>query len=211
MGDEPGSNSPHDLLSLLDWKRRVHEIYAELRGETPPAQAWLTWRDRRDELFRHHPQSPIPEENRASFAGLSYFDYDAAVRVEAAFEPLDGGWIELPASTGAPHRASKSGRVSFTLFDSSCSLDLFWIEGYGGGAFLPFRDRTSGKQTYGAGRYLLDTIKGADLGPAGSGLLLDFNFAYNPSCSYDPRWACPLAPPGNTLSLEITAGERTGS
>jgi uncharacterized protein (DUF1684 family) len=87
-------------------------------------------------------------------------------------------------------------------------LALYWLEAYGGGVFLPFRDETSGTETYGAGRYLLDTVKGADLGEEGGRLVLDFNLAYNPSCAYDPRWACPLAPPENRLTIPIRAGER---
>ena len=73
---------------------------------------------------------------------------------------------------------------------------------------MPFADATSGDETYGAGRYVLDTIKGADLGVDGDRLVLDFNFAYNPSCSYDPRWVCPLAPPANRLAVAVRAGER---
>ena len=88
------------------------------------------------------------------------------------------------------------------------TLDLYWLDGYGGGIFLSFADATSGRETYGACRYLLDTVKGADLGEEGGRLVLDFNFAYNPSCAYDPRWVCPLAPPGNRLAVPIRAGER---
>jgi len=76
------------------------------------------------------------------------------------------------------------------------------------GLFLPFGDTTNGTTTYGGGRYLLDTAKGADLGGDDGGLVLDFNFAYNPSCAYDPRWVCPLAPPGNRLPVGVEAGER---
>ena len=75
--------------------------------------------------------------------------------------------------------------------------------------FLPFRDATSGKSTYGGGRYLLDTAKGADLGGDGATLRLDFNFAYHPSCHYDPQWVCPLAPLSNRLTVAIEAGELT--
>src|SRR5204862_7598233 len=96
----------------------------------------------------------------------------------------------------------------FELAGAHLELELYWLEGYGGGLFLPFRDRTSGKETYGAGRYLLDTVKGADLGMEGDRLVLDFNVSYNPSCAYDPRWVCPLAPTANSLPLGITAGER---
>jgi uncharacterized protein len=87
-------------------------------------------------------------------------------------------------------------------------LELFWLEAYGGGLFLPFRDATSGDSTYGAGRYLLDTVKGADLGSEGGRLVLDFNFAYNPSCAYDPKWVCPLSPPANRLAVAVQAGEK---
>jgi uncharacterized protein (DUF1684 family) len=72
----------------------------------------------------------------------------------------------------------------------------------------PFRTASSGAQSYGGGRYLYDTIKGADLGIAGSEILLDFNFAYNPSCAYDDRWSCPLSPPENRLPFAVNAGER---
>jgi uncharacterized protein (DUF1684 family) len=82
------------------------------------------------------------------------------------------------------------------------------MAGYGGGTFLPFADATSGRETYGAGRYLLDTIKGADLGHQRDRVILDFNFAYFPSCAYSPRYICPLAPAGNRLPQPIRAGER---
>jgi hypothetical protein len=98
-------------------------------------------------------------------------------------------------------------RVRFELLGEPRSLELYWLEAYGGGVFLPFADTTSGRETYGAGRYLLDTVKGADLGGDDRALVLDFNFAYNPSCSYDDRWACPLAPPANRLDVRVEAGE----
>ncbi|HEY7941577.1 MAG TPA: DUF1684 domain-containing protein, partial [Candidatus Limnocylindrales bacterium] len=101
------------------------------------------------------------------------------------------------------------GRVSLSGPLAGQQLAVFWLEGYGGGLFVPFRDATSGVETYGAGRYLLDTIKGADHGGnASTGeLVLDFNMAYHPSCAYDPRWSCPLAPPENRLVVAVPAGE----
>jgi uncharacterized protein (DUF1684 family) len=102
------------------------------------------------------------------------------------------------------------GLAHFRLLETDASLELYWLEGYGGGVFAPFADATSGRETYGAGRYVLDTIKGADLGEVDGRLVLDFNFAYQPSCSYDPRWTCPLAPPANRLALPVRAGERLG-
>ena len=82
---------------------------------------------------------------------------------------------------------------------------------YGGGLWVPVHDASSGASSYGGGRYLLDTVKGADLGSTrtatGEELVLDLNFLYNPSCAYDPAWACPLAPPGNRLEAAVEAGE----
>ena len=89
-------------------------------------------------------------------------------------------------------------------------LTVYWVEGYGGGLFIPFKDLTSGAQTYGGGRYLVDAIKGADLGLTETGaLILDFNFAYSPSCAWTPDFVCPLSPPENTLPTAIEAGEET--
>lgn len=195
-----------DYLDLLDWKRRVFELYAYVR-EAEPEAGWRAWRDERDHMFASHPQTPN------AGARLAYFGYDPAARVLGDVEDAEAETIRLPVSRDEEVTAERVGRVRFTLNGSEAALDLFWIGGYGGGLFLPFRDATSGHSTYGAGRYLLDTIKGADLGsPAGgeegSRLVLDFNFAYNPSCAYDPRWACPLAPAGNRLGFPIEAGER---
>jgi uncharacterized protein len=99
-------------------------------------------------------------------------------------------------------------RAAFDLYGYSLKLNLYWFRSYGGGLFLSFRDSTSGKQTYGGCRYLLDTVKGADLGASDGRLVLDFNFAYQPSCSYDPRWICPLAPAANRMTVAVLAGER---
>ena len=103
---------------------------------------------------------------------------------------------------------TRFGSVSFEIAGLTHELELYWLDGYGGGIFLPFKDATNGAVTYGGGRYLLDTVKGADLGMDGDRMVLDFNFAYNPSCSYDPRWVCPLSPPENKLDIPIEAGER---
>lgn len=102
-------------------------------------------------------------------------------------------------------RMTEIGQV---LIRADARLSLFWVEGYGGGLFLPFGDRTNGKTTYGGGRYLIDGIKGADLGMHGEQLIIDFNFAYNPSCVYDERWVCPLPPAQNQLPFDVAAGEK---
>jgi hypothetical protein len=115
---------------------------------------------------------------------------------------------EIGTSDGGTYGFTRVGVARFDLAGEALSLELYWLDGYGGGLFVPFRDATSGTSTYGAGRYLLDTVKGADLGTENGRLVLDFNFSYNPSCSYDPRWVCPLAPPPNRLSVPVRAGER---
>ena len=193
------------MLDLLDWKRRIFELYAEVRRTPNPQHAWRHWRDTRDALFRSHRQSPLPVEARRDFESVAYFPYDPGLRVLAEVVPARGERRLIPGSTGSP--------VVFSRFAIARSrvgeLELYWLEGYGGGVFLPFGDATNGRETYSAGRYLLDTVKGADLGTEDGRLVLDFNFAYNPSCSYDPRWACPLTPPENRLELEIRAGERS--
>src|SRR5439155_11226945 len=167
-------------------------------------QAWQWWRAGRDELFRTHPQSPLPPEARETFAGLPYFPYEPALRVLADVEPAEPEIREIAGSAGSVTRFRRFARARFDVG----SLELYWLEGYGGGVFLPFADATRGRETYGAGRYVLDTVKGADLGMHDGRLVLDFNFAYNPSCAYDPSWACPLSPPANRLPFEVRAGER---
>jgi uncharacterized protein (DUF1684 family) len=137
---------------------------------------------------------------------------------------VTAGPLDLPSSGlgGIPFR--RIGRVQLTGPLAGHALPVFWIDAYGGGLFLPFRDATSGTDTYGAGRYLLDTIKSADHGAEPGGieafgsrpdapesvpsLILDFNMAYHPSCAYDPRWSCPLAPPDSRLQVSVTVGER---
>lgn len=201
----------HPRLELMDWKRRVLAMYATVRAGGGSSEACAAFRLARDRLFRGHPQSPLSEEARAGFPGVPWFDHDPAWRVEAAIEPDPaGGELVIPTSTGEPTRFTRIGFVRPRLPGGEASLAVYWLEGYGGGLFLPFRDAQAGGATYGGGRYLLDTVKGADLGtsPDGERLVLDFNYAYNPSCSYDPRWSCPLAPPESRIDVAVTAGER---
>ena len=196
-----------DELTLLDWKRRIFELYAEIRADADHERAWHRWRATRDELFAQHPQSPLQAGARESFAGLPYFEYDPALRVDAGVEPAPHERRDIATSGEQPYSFTRFARARFEL-DGAQTLDLYWLDGYGGGVFLSFADATSGRETYGACRYLLDTVKGSDLGGSDEWLVLDFNFAYNPSCAYDPRWVCPLAPPGNRLSIPVRGGER---
>ena len=203
-----------EVLDLLDWKRRVAELYRAVRNSAPGRVSWKKFRDRRDEMFRTHTQSPLDEQQKRRFRSLDYFPYDPAGSLRGRVMPLDKAVNPQPRSLALPEGAVSLLPFATVQFNppvrekGPAVLTLFWISGYGGGLLLPFKDRTAGDDSYGGGRYLFDTIKGADLGGAEDDLPLDFNFAYNPSCAYSPRWTCPLAPAENSLSFPIRAGER---
>jgi len=194
-------------LELLDWKRHVFALYQRVRAAEDPESAWRDWRATRDELFARHPQSPLQPAGREAFTGLDYFDYDPSLRLRSEVAKAEPKRYEIGTSGDGAYAFARFATAQFELAGEKRSLELYWLEGYGGGLFLPFADAT---KTYGAGRYLYDTVKGADLGTDGEGPILDFNFAYNPSCSYDPSWVCPLATPANRLAVPIRAGERFG-
>ena len=199
-----------DALDLLEWKHRIFDLYEGVRAAADPGEAWRRWRETRDRLYAAHPQSPIPEERRDSFTGCSFYDYDPAFRTVAAIEDLPAEPRDLPVSTGGTFAFTRIAVARFGLHGQEHELEVDWNDGYGGGIFVAFTDETSGDSTYGGGRYLVDTVKGSDLGfdRAAKTAVLDFNFAYNPSCSYDGRWACPLAPAANRLPLAVAAGEQ---
>ena len=207
-----------DRAWLADWRRRMAEVYAEVRATaaTDPEAAWNHWRSERAALYRGHPQSPVPAAERPAFRAR-HWPYDARLRWELEIETgarVAAAPLALPNSGAEGLAFDRVGSVRLPLAAVPGSpagvLGLFWMRGYAGGLFLPFRDGTGGAETYGAGRYLLDTAKGADLGgdPATGRLVVDLNFAYHPSCAFDPRWACPLAPPENRIASRIEAGER---
>ena len=203
-------------LSLADWRRRVADLYADVREQSrgDPEAAWRHWTSSRETLFRAHPQSPVPQVDRDAFRA-HHWPYDPRLRFEVAVEPAPppapGAFaLALPNSGADALSFERIGSLEIPFAEGAHRLSLFWMAGYAGGLFLPFRDATNGTETYGAGRYLLDSAKSADLGPGGEPgtLVLDFNFAFQPSCAFDPRFACPLAPPANRLDLPIRAGER---
>ena len=206
-GSVAGMGTAAETLAVVDWRRRVNKLYEEVRAAEEPATAWKQWREGRDELLRMHPQSPLPPEARRTFAGIDYYEYDPDCRVVAELADAEAEPQPIETSGVQPMLFRRFAHASFELYGELLQLEIYWLEGYAGGAFLPFRDATSGHETYGGGRYVLDTVKGADLGTVDGGLVLDFNFAYNPSCSYDPGWVCPLAPPANRLAVAVRAGE----
>lgn len=169
-------------------------------------KTWTEWVAARDALFANHPQSPI--EDRETFAGLPYFDHGPSWRTTGRFTPVADQEAILEHSGEGSTRFLTIGTVTFELAGRDSRLDVLWLDAYGGGIFLPFRDATNGDTTYGGGRYLLDTAKGADLGHESHQIVLDFNYAYHPSCVHAYRWSCPLAPLTNQLELVVEAGER---
>jgi uncharacterized protein len=195
-----------ELLDLWNYRRHVHEMYREVRLGGPGAKIRDAWIEARDRLFATHPQSPI--EDLDAFEGLPYFPYDPAWRTTGILIATDDSEMSLEHSADGTTRFVKIGEVSFESGGHDGTLEVLWLDAYGGGVFIPFRDETNGTSTYGGGRYLLDTVKGADLGHDGDELVLDFNYAYHPSCVYSYRWSCPLAPPANRLPFAVEAGER---
>jgi uncharacterized protein (DUF1684 family) len=194
-------------LEVADWRRRVFRIYEDIRSSTDLPAAHERWRVARDELFATHPSTPLLAEDRPGFTGLPIEPYDPAWRFEVGIDPAEPRHMDVETGT--------DGIVPFDLLGVATvpgvgTLDVWKLSSYGGGIFVPVKDGLRGQHggTYGGGRYLIDTIKGADLGSTPDSIVLDFNFAYNPSCAYDPEWACPLAQPGNTVATEIPVGER---
>lgn len=196
---------------LADWRRAVQDLYAALRQIPDPALAHQLWVARRTALIRAHPMSPLEPQDRGAFRGLDVFAYDPGFRFYVDLAETEPS--ALTFHLGADGDLSVT-RVATTIGLHKTlgqELTLYWINGYGGGLFLPFKDATSGEQTYGGGRYLIDAIKGSDLGLTKDGkLILDFNFAYAPSCAMNPTYVCPLSPRENTLPVPVLAGEKTG-
>jgi uncharacterized protein (DUF1684 family) len=216
------ASGAEDHLGLADWRRRIADLYADVRRTaiTDPEAAWRHWREVREDLFRTHAQSPVPAAARADFRA-NHWGYDPTLRFSAALlgdapdaggirlSTMPGLTLQLPMSVGEALDFRRIGWVEVPFAAGPRRLAIYWMAGYAGGLFLPFRDSTNGDATYAAGRYLLDTAKSADLGAEPDGrLILDFNFAFHPSCAFDPVWSCPLAPPENRLDIPIEAGER---
>jgi uncharacterized protein len=199
--------SPADGLAVADWRQRTHAEYREARETADPVEAWTGWRASRDALFRSHPSSPLQAQDREGFPGLVFPEYDPAWRFEAEVEEAEPAHLDVPTGTDG---VVPFDRIGLVRLGDVGTLDVWWLGSYGGGLFIPVKDASAGTPggTYGGGRYLVDSVKGAHLGFSGSSIVLDLNYAYNPSCAYDPEWACPLAPPGNTLHVPVPVGER---
>jgi hypothetical protein len=158
----------------------------------------------KDEFFREDPRSPLTAEQRRTFEGLAYFPENPALLIRAALETegvdLDED-IVLPTTTGGEQRYRRAGVIRFEVDGEPARVTLFASRDTAE-LFLPFRDSTSGSESYGAGRYLEVDPPGLD-----GAVQVDFNYAYNPYCAYNPDWSCPIPPGENWLSVPIRAGE----
>ncbi|WP_062517121.1 DUF1684 domain-containing protein [Demequina gelatinilytica] len=191
-----------DAWEIRDWRIRIADLYARVRSETDPRAAHRTWVDGRAALLREHPASPVPAPARASFLP-EVAPYDPALRFVVRVRAAEPERREVPTATDGVVPFARIGRVELPGLGG---LDAWWLDSYGGGVFIPLRDASP--HTYGGGRYLLDTVKGADLGGTPEALVIDLNFAYQPSCAYSSDWVCPLPGPGNTLDVAVDVGER---
>ena len=206
-----------DFLDLYDYRRRVAAMYREraeaIQSGEDAALVLQRFRVARNALFATHPQSALDEEQRKQFEGLRYFSYNPALSVTANVETtIEPALLTVAMNAEESMTMTKVARLHFTVEGQEFGLSLYWLNIYGGGLFLPFRDTTSPAESYGGGRYLFDTIKGSDFLPVPGfsekeRIVLDFNYAYNPSCAYNYKWVCPLAPLENRLHVPIRAGE----
>ena len=165
-------------------------------------------RDQIDDFMAHHPQSPLSWEQREAFSGLDYYDDDDALTFTAPVERFSDNepLVEMETSTGDRRLYRRWGRFQFQVDGEEASLTIY-SDPDGADFFLPFRDATSGKETYGAGRYMDNHRPG--LQPiSDTEVEIDFNFAYNPYCAYNANYSCPLPPVENWLKAPIRAGEK---
>ena len=164
-------------------------------------------RRQKDEFFRLHPQSPIPAEDRSGFTGLDYYPPDAGYRFEIALEEHNQkSVLRIEDTQGNERGFIRWGQFSFVIGGKEYQLQAYKSSAGEERLFIPFRDTTSGKETYGAGRYL-DLTEGEHRTAQGK-WILDFNQAYNPWCAYSDHYACPFVDPENWLQVEIHAGEK---
>ena len=165
------------------------------------------FRRQKDKFFLESQDSPIPPEDKEDYKGLNYFPFDPAYRVNATLVPeAHPGIFRVQTTTGDHKEYTRVGRLEFDLNGQKLCLTAFMPPAdeplHGNRLFVPFRDKTSGNESYGAGRYL-------DLNKRESNdYTIDFNRAYNPFCAYSPYYSCPLPPGENTLPVEIRAGEK---
>ena len=205
-------------LDLYDYRNRVAAFYRQrnnaLHANEDPQNVLAQFRQERDTLFATHPQSALDEEQKRLFKGLRYFPFNPDMRFTATVNThIEHHRQEVVMNATESMMTTTVGHIQFIVAQQPVTLSLYWLDIYGGGLFLPFRDTTSPQESYGGGRYLFDTIKGSDFLSTTNEhgdmqIVLDFNYAYNPSCAYNDAWTCPLAPLENRLPVALPAGEK---
>jgi len=164
------------------------------------------FREAKDFVFRNDPQSPLTKEQRRDFRGLVYYPENPALVVKGSLDPnVEPGEVPMETTGGEEQVYTRAGILRFTVDGQPAQLTLFATEDQHE-LFLPFRDATSGKESYPAGRYV--DVEPSD---ASGQVTVNFNLAYNPSCAYNPEYSCPLPPIENWLKVPIQAGEKTFS
>ena len=166
------------------------------------------FREQIDQFMGHHPQSPLSSDDKLNFQGLNYYDFDPDLVVSGPverFSPTEP-LMEMQTSTGDTRRYRRWGRFEFAVAGEAVSL-IIYVDPYEGDLFVPFKDASNGKETYGAGRYL-DSHRPSLTQLSETEIEIDFNFAYNPFCAYSPQYSCPLPPSENWLKVPIRAGEK---
>jgi uncharacterized protein (DUF1684 family) len=195
------------LFFVIAWCSSASAVEAQTFYGTTDLKVF---RDGRDQEMRDPKETPLPETEAAKFAGLKYFATDKRFRVKAKLkkEPSEQK-VQFQTSSGKIRTFLKYGVVSFKLLGKRYALNVYQVEPaaikeeYKDLAFVPFKDLTSGKESYGAGRYIDIKIS------QGGKVILDFNLAYNPNCAYgSDKYNCPIPPAENRLNVEIKAGEK---
>ena len=178
------------------------------RAARPDGRVETSGATTRDELFAAHPQTPLPQETRAAFTGLPYFDYDPELRVLAAVEPAERVQREIATSGERPYSFTRFARAVFAVHGQGQSSTCTGWTGTAAASISASPTRRAATRPTAPAATSSTPSRAPTSAASGGRLMLDFNFAYNPSCSYDPRWVCPLAPPGNRLPIAIRGGER---
>lgn len=195
------------LVSLSDYRAQTADLYTAVRNsQSDPEETWKEWHSGHERLVSTHPLSPFAPQ---SLAPAPFWPYNPRWRFEVTVTPADVDDLIVEEEAGAKRRRFLGvGVVELDLGEDTQALPIYWDDSYAGGFLLPFRDRTNGTETFGSGRYALDGAKGSDLGRTADGkLIVDFNYAYHPSCVWG-NWVCPLPAPAAVLEVEIDAGER---
>ncbi len=205
-GMKCGDGGDRESLPRQEGDRRMHEHHhVDVQHYIREIEAF---RREKDDFFAMSPESPIPDAERERFHGLRYYPPDLAFRVEATLIPFDQPQIVTLGSTQGDLREQlRYGELRFSIIGQDCRLTAFKDAGdpHATSLFIPFRDATSGGETYGAGRYIEAEDDQTSSGPRT--VIVDFNLAYSPWCAYSAAYSCTLPPPENRLSIAIIAGE----